>query len=151
MPMSITVDLIEGAGGLFDFNATLPLIAVQFVLLTVLLTFVFYKPVYNVLNTRETAIATNLGWVSETLSEVETNDNKFKNDLEICSATVKANIIKAKQEANSCVGAEVKRVRDLSIRRIDKATNTPVDTTAIDAVNNDTNNLSEFIKNKLLS
>lgn len=149
--MSITVDLIEGAGGLFDFNATLPLIAVQFVLLTVLLTFVFYKPVYNVLNTRETAIATNLGWVSETLSEVETNDNKFKNDLEICSATVKANIIKAKQEANSCVGAEVKRVRDLSIRRIDKATNTPVDTTAIDAVNNDTNNLSEFIKNKLLS
>lgn len=149
--MSITVDLIEGAGGLFDFNATLPLIAVQFVLLTVLLTFVFYKPVYNVLNTRETAIATNLGWVSETLSEVETNDNKFKNDLEICSATVKANIIKAKQEANSCVGAEVKRVRDLSIRRIDKATNTPVDTAAIDAVNNDTNNLSEFIKNKLLS
>ena len=35
----------EGAGGLFDFNATLPLMAIQFILLTVALTFVFYKPV----------------------------------------------------------------------------------------------------------
>ena len=34
---------IEGAGGLFDFNATLPLMAIQFVLLTVALTFLFYK------------------------------------------------------------------------------------------------------------
>jgi len=31
----------EGAGGLFDFNATLPLMALQFVLLTTILTFVF--------------------------------------------------------------------------------------------------------------
>ena len=31
----------EGAGGLFDFNATLPLMAIQFVLLTTVLTFVF--------------------------------------------------------------------------------------------------------------
>ena len=37
--------MTEGAGGLFDFNATLPLMAIQFVLLTVVLTFVFYKPV----------------------------------------------------------------------------------------------------------
>ena len=35
--------MTEGAGGLFDFNATLPLMAIQFILLTVVLTFVFYK------------------------------------------------------------------------------------------------------------
>jgi len=31
----------EGEGGLFDFNATLPLMALQFVLLTIVLTFIF--------------------------------------------------------------------------------------------------------------
>jgi hypothetical protein len=33
----------EGAGGLFDFNATLPAMALQFILLTIVLTFLFYK------------------------------------------------------------------------------------------------------------
>ena len=32
----------EGAGGLFDFNATLPLMAIQFVALTTILTFVLH-------------------------------------------------------------------------------------------------------------
>ena len=45
--------MTEGAGGLFDFNATLPLMAIQFVLLTGCLTFVFYKPVSKVLEDRE--------------------------------------------------------------------------------------------------
>ena len=31
--------MTEGAGGLFDFNATLPLMAIQFILLTVVLKF----------------------------------------------------------------------------------------------------------------
>ena len=44
--------MTEGAGGLFDFNATLPLIAIQFVLLTVVLTFLFYNPVSKVLAER---------------------------------------------------------------------------------------------------
>ena len=33
--------MAEGAGGLFDFNATLPLMALQIILLSVVLTFVF--------------------------------------------------------------------------------------------------------------
>jgi F-type H+-transporting ATPase subunit b len=45
MPATQMLAITEGAGGLFDFNATLPLTAIQFVLLTVALTFVFYKPV----------------------------------------------------------------------------------------------------------
>ena len=39
----------EGAGGLFDFNATLPLMALQFVLLTTILTFVFNLNIFIVL------------------------------------------------------------------------------------------------------
>ena len=54
MPLMHIIAIAEGAGGLFDFNATLPLMAIQFILLTVVLTFVFYKPVSKVLEERET-------------------------------------------------------------------------------------------------
>merc|ERR1712226_85701 len=43
----------EGVGGLFDFNATLPLMALQFVALMIILTFILYKPTDNVLERRE--------------------------------------------------------------------------------------------------
>jgi len=56
MPLMQMIAMAEGAGGLFDFNATLPIMALQFVLLTVVLTFVFYKPVAKVLDDRETMI-----------------------------------------------------------------------------------------------
>jgi len=60
-----TMAVTEAAGGLFDFNATLPLMAIQFVLLTVVLTFLFYKPVGKVIDERETYINTNLSQASK--------------------------------------------------------------------------------------
>jgi len=48
-PATQMLAMTEGAGGLFDFNGTLPLMAIQFILLTVVLTFVFYKPVAKLL------------------------------------------------------------------------------------------------------
>jgi len=52
LPATNMLALTEGEGGLFDFNATLPLMALQFVLLTVVLTFIFYKPVSKVIDER---------------------------------------------------------------------------------------------------
>ena len=43
---SNSIIINEAVGGLFDFNATLPLVRIQFILLTVLLTFLLYKPVF---------------------------------------------------------------------------------------------------------
>jgi F-type H+-transporting ATPase subunit b len=43
----------DGSGGLFDFNGTLPLMALQFILLTIVLTFIFYKPVARAITARE--------------------------------------------------------------------------------------------------
>ena len=71
MPLVQMLAISEGAGGLFDFNATLPLMALQFVLLTVVLTFVFYKPVSTVLEERETLINTNLSSASEKLLKAD--------------------------------------------------------------------------------
>ena len=38
MPLAQMLAMSEGAGGLFDFNATLPIMALQFIALTTILT-----------------------------------------------------------------------------------------------------------------
>jgi len=72
IPLAQILAMSEGAGGLFDFNATLPLMAIQFVLLTTILTFTFYKPVGKVLEERETLISGNLATASERLLKADT-------------------------------------------------------------------------------
>ena len=49
IPLSQICALNGGEGGLFDFNATLPLMAIQFILLTIALTFIFFKVCFNIL------------------------------------------------------------------------------------------------------
>ena len=41
MPLAQMLAMSEGASGLFDFNATLPIMALQFIALTTILTFVY--------------------------------------------------------------------------------------------------------------
>jgi len=45
--------LFMGAGGLLDFDATLPIMAIQFILFVVLLTLTFYMPAAETLEKRE--------------------------------------------------------------------------------------------------
>ena len=71
MPATQMLAMTEGAGGLFDFNATLPLMAIQFILLTVILTFIFYKPVSKVIDEREAYINGNLTTASEKLIKAD--------------------------------------------------------------------------------
>jgi F-type H+-transporting ATPase subunit b len=60
LPTTQMLAMSEGAGGLFNFDFTLPLMALQFILLSVVLTFVFFKPVSKHLDERETYINGNL-------------------------------------------------------------------------------------------
>ena len=71
MPTIQMLAMTEGAGGLFDFNATLPLMALQIILLSVVLTFVFYKPVSKVIDEREAYINDNLTTASEKLIKAD--------------------------------------------------------------------------------
>ena len=96
MPTTHMLAMTEGAGGLFDFNATLPLMAIQFILLTVALTFVFYKPVAKVLDDRETFINGNLTTASEKLL---TADNLYKQyEEQLKTARLDAQTVIAKSE-----------------------------------------------------
>jgi len=61
----------EGEGGLFDFNATLPLMAAQIVALTLLLNFVFFKPLTETILERQSFIQKSLADAKEFLSKAE--------------------------------------------------------------------------------
>ena len=52
---------ISGPGGLFDIGATLPLVAIQFLLLMILLNVILYSPLLTIMQERKEYILTNLG------------------------------------------------------------------------------------------
>jgi F-type H+-transporting ATPase subunit b len=72
---------VSGPGGLFDINLTLPLIAIQFILLTVVLNIVLYTPLLNVIEERKEYILTNLGKASELLSEANKLIQQYEQEL----------------------------------------------------------------------
>lgn len=62
---------IIGPGGLFDFNATLPLVMVQFIGLIFILNVLLYEPLLQTIKERKDYILTNLSEASELLIEAE--------------------------------------------------------------------------------
>jgi F-type H+-transporting ATPase subunit b len=71
----------ESSGGLFDFNATLPFMAIQYIFLTLVLTFIFYNPIAKLLDKRETEINENSDFIYKTL--IEANFLEFIYDQKI--------------------------------------------------------------------
>ena len=73
---------ISGPGGLFDFDATLPLVAIQFLLLMVILNIILYNPLLTVIDERKEYILTNLSKASETLVEANELTTKYEQELD---------------------------------------------------------------------
>lgn len=72
---------VSGPGGLFDINATLPLVAVQFILLAVALNIILYTPLLTIIEERKEYILTNLGKASELLAEANKLTAQYEEEL----------------------------------------------------------------------
>ena len=72
---------VSGPGGLFDFNLTLPLVAIQFVLLTLILNTILYSPLLTVIEERKEYILTNLSKASELLAEANKLTEQYEQEL----------------------------------------------------------------------
>ena len=72
---------VSGPGGLFDINATLPLVAIQFVLLVVILNIILYNPLLTIIEERKEYILTNLGKASEILAEANKLTAQYEQEL----------------------------------------------------------------------
>lgn len=103
---------------MFDFDATLPLMAVQFLLLMVILNAVFYKPLTKSLDERSNYILTNQSDARERLEkadrlakqyEQELADSRRKAQATIAAAQEAAQKIAAQQVAEAQQEAQAKR------------------------------------------
>jgi len=72
---------VSGPGGLFDINATLPLVAIQFILLMVVLNIILYNPLLTIMEERKEYILTNLGKASEILAEAKKLTVQYEQEL----------------------------------------------------------------------
>ena len=143
---------IEGAGGLFDFNATLPLMAIQFVLLTVVLTFLFYKPVSKVLDDRESYISGNLSQASEKLLTADDLYKQYDEQLKSARASAQSVVGQAEKEAKESVALEIAKSRSDAAKLIDQ-TNKELEaqkSLALEKLETQVDELSQLIKEKLL-
>ena len=73
---------VTGPGGLFDLDATLPLVAIQFILLMVILNVILYNPLLTIIEERKEYILTNLSEASKLLSEANQLTTQYEQELE---------------------------------------------------------------------
>ena len=152
MPLARMLALAEGEGGLFDFNATLPLMALQFILLTVALTFIYYKPVAKVLEDRETFISTNLAQASEKLVKADELFTQYEEQLKEARSGAQSVIAESEKEAKEIVAQEISQARKDATNLIEQ-TNKEIEaqkTLALQQLETQVDALSDLIKEKLL-
>ena len=147
--------LLFGAseGGLFDFDATLPLMAAQVVLLTYILNALFFKPVGKVVEEREDYVLTSRTEAKKKLAEVEKLETDLKNQLKVARQAAQKVIAEAEddsdklyKEALSLANSEANASREKVRREIDSQRES-----ALNQLKSDADKLGDLIVQKLLA
>jgi len=76
-----TAETAAKEGGLFDFDATLPFMALQFLILVVVLNAVFYKPLTKAIDDRDEYIRKNLLEARERIAKAENLRKQYEQEL----------------------------------------------------------------------
>nr|YP_009122216.1 ATP synthase subunit b' [Vertebrata lanosa]AJH65974.1 ATP synthase subunit b' [Vertebrata lanosa] len=98
-------------GGLFDFNATLPLMALQFLGLTLILNLLYYKPIINVLDDREEYIRNSLTSASASLLKADELTKTYELELAGSRKSAQKIIKNAQEEAQLIVSEKIKEAQ----------------------------------------
>jgi len=140
-------------GGLFDFDATLPLMAVQVVVLTFILNTLFFKPVGKVVEEREDYVITSRTEAKKKLAEVEQLEQDLKNQLKQARQAAQEVISEAEEdseklykEALALATSEANASREEARREIDSQKES-----AINQLKADAESLGDLIVERLLA
>jgi F-type H+-transporting ATPase subunit b len=102
----------EVEGGLFDFNATLPLMALQFLILMLLLNLIFYKPVAKILDDRDEYIRNSLTAASASLKEADLLTLQYEQGLAGARRDAQEVIRSSQKEAQKIVLLKIKEAQN---------------------------------------
>ncbi len=92
--------LATAEGGLFDLDATLPLMAVQVVLLTFILNALFFRPVGRAVEDREGYITTSRADAKQKLAQVQRLEAELTEQLKEARQQAQKLILAAEQESD---------------------------------------------------
>ncbi len=113
-------------GGLFDLDATLPLMAVQVVLLTFLLNSLFFRPVGKVVEDREGYIATSRADAKQKLEQIQRLESDLQDQLRGARQAAQSAIVEAESEVDALyrealaeAETEANRTREQARREIE--------------------------------
>ena len=102
---------------MFDFDATLPLMAVQFLVLTALLNVVFYKPLTKALDERDDYIRSNETEARDKLAKAESLVQEYEKQIAIAR--------RESQNLMQQAQADAKEITDRKIAEAQKEVQAP--------------------------
>lgn len=99
------------AGGLFDFDATLPLMGIQFLLLVVVLNLLFYKPLGKAIDERADFVREQQQSARERLEKARHLSNQYEQELKDVRRQAQATIAAAQDEAQKIVAQKTQEAQ----------------------------------------
>jgi F-type H+-transporting ATPase subunit b len=140
-------------GGLFDLDATLPLMAVQVVLLTLILNALFFRPVGRAVEDREGYIATSRADAKEKLAQARRLEADLTEQLKEARQQAQQLIVQAEQDSDklyrqalAAAVADANANREKSRREIEAQR-----TEALKALTQESDRLGSLIVERLLA
>ena len=140
-------------GGLFDLDATLPLMAIQVVILTFILNSLFFRPVGKAVEEREGYIATSRAEAKQKLAQAERLEAELKEQLKEARQLSQKLVLEAEQESDrlyreamAIAVAESNASREEARRQIDSERSS-----ALSQLSGDADQLASLIVDRLLS
>jgi F-type H+-transporting ATPase subunit b len=112
---------VEESGGLFDFDATLPMMAIQFLILTVALNAVFYKPLGKAIDERDGYIRSNLTEAKERLAQSEKLAAQYEQELADSRRQAQSIIADAQAEAQQVANQQMAEAQQEAQARKEQA------------------------------
>lgn len=125
--MLLAVEEAAEKGGLFDFDATLPLMALQFVILVVVLNAIFYKPIGKAIDERDEYIRQTALSAKERLVKSEALAKQYEQELAVSRKEARNVIAHAQADAQKISAqkiaeaqAEAQKQREQAAKEIEE-------------------------------
>jgi F-type H+-transporting ATPase subunit b len=136
---------ISGPGGLFDIDATLPLVAIQFLLLMVILNILLYSPLLNTIAERNEYILDSLNKASDNLLKANELTTQYEEELSNIRKEAQLEIINSQKIHKEILEIEL----NISQKYIDNLLDT-ITKDLLDKKNTATNSLDNIVQSLCL-
>jgi F-type H+-transporting ATPase subunit b len=114
---------IEKSGGLFDFDGTLPIIAIQFLILTFSLNIILYTPLLKIINERNQYINKNLAQASIILNQADKLNEQYEVELLKARKEILVEISRLQKSYKNLVENEIQSSQKILESYLEQITN----------------------------